>query len=133
MPNTRIPNVVLADNLNVQRLRFNQLLDSVGNVSTLTTTDSNVVGAINEHDAELGTISASAMATTASTVSGAIREHEDQIGNVNINSIASGNNTITGALSQLHTEVGSLSLNTSANDLTAAVNELEADLFNAEG
>ena len=112
---------------------INELQDDVGITENLTTSSGNLVGAINEHDAELGTISASAMATTASTVSGAIREHEDQIGNVNINSIASGNNTITGALSQLHTEVGSLSLNTSANDLTAAVNELEADLFNAEG
>ena len=112
---------------------INELQDDVGITENLTTSSGNLVGAINEHDAELGTISASAMATTASTVSGAIREHEDQIGNVNINSIASGNNTITGALSQLHTEVGTLSLNTSANDLTAAVNELEADLFNAEG
>ena len=112
---------------------INELQDDVGITENLTTSSGNLVGAINEHDAELGTISASAMATTASTVSGAIREHEDQIGNVNINSIASGNNTITGALSQLHTEVGSLSLNTGASDLTAAVNELEADLFNAEG
>ena len=83
MPNTRIPNVVLADNLNIQRLRFNQLLDSVGNVSTLTTTDSNVVGAINEHDTELGTITAGAMGTTASTVSTAINELDGRLDSIN--------------------------------------------------
>ena len=104
---------------------LNELQSDIGSVESLTTTATTLQGAINEHDAELGTITAGAMGTTASTVSGAIAEHETQIGNVNINTIASGNNTITGALTQLHTEVGSLSLNTSANDLTAAVNEIE--------
>jgi len=94
----------------------------------LTTSAQNLTDGINELDAELGTITASAMATTSSTVSGAIREHEDQIGNVNINSIASGNNTITGALSQLHTELGSATLNTNATTHTGAINELELGL-----
>ena len=43
------------------------------------TTASTVSGAIAEHDAELGTITASAMGTTASTVSGAIRELEEEL------------------------------------------------------
>lgn len=105
---------------------LNELQGDVGSVESLTTTATTLQGAINEHDAELGTITAGAMGTTATTVSAAIAEHETQLGNVNINSIASGNNTITGALTQLHAEVGSLSLNTSATDLTAAVNEIEA-------
>ena len=92
-----------------------------------------ITGALVQHDTELGTISAVAMGTTASTVSTAIKEHEDQIGNEDITSIDAGSNTITGALNQLHGEVGSLSLNTSATNLTAALNELEADLFNAQG
>ena len=105
---------------------LNELQGDIGSVESLTTTATTLQGAINEHDAELGTITAGAMGTTASTVSGAIAEHESQIGNININSIASGNNSITGALVQLHGEVGDLSLNTSATDLTAAVNEIEA-------
>ena len=111
----------------------NELQDDVGVTENLTTTATNLVNAVNEHDAELGTITDAAMGTTASTVSTAIREHEDQIGNANINAIATSDNTITTALNQLHTEVGDLSLNLSATDLTDAVNELEADLFNVEG
>jgi cytoskeletal protein CcmA (bactofilin family) len=57
MANSKIPNLNLSDTLNTQRLKFNQLLDSVGDVSTLTTTGTNVTAAINELDAELGTIS----------------------------------------------------------------------------
>ena len=111
----------------------NELQDDVGVSENLTTVATNLVNAVNEHDAELGTITSGAMGTTASTVSGAIAEHETQIGNESITTIDGSSNTITGALNQLHTEVGSLSLNTAASDLTAAVNELEEDLFNAEG
>jgi hypothetical protein len=107
-----------------------ELQDDIGTVESLTTTAGDLHLAINEHDAELGTISAGAMGTTASTVSTAIAEHETQMGNVDITAIAAGNNTHTGALAQLHTEVGSLSLNTSASDLTAAINEHEADIGN---
>ena len=46
---------------------------------TISTTSNDLVGAINEHDAELGTITAGAMGTTASTVSGAIAELEAEI------------------------------------------------------
>lgn len=81
--NRRIGITNLTDNINLQRLRFNQLRDSVGDVSSLTTTDSNVVGAINEHDAELGTISAGAMGTIASTVSGAINELDGRLDSIN--------------------------------------------------
>jgi len=48
MPNSKIPYVQLNDTINSQRLRFNQLVDSVGDVSSLTTTANGVVGAINE-------------------------------------------------------------------------------------
>ncbi len=80
MANSKIPNLNLSDTLNTQRLRFNQLLDSVGDVSTLTTTAGPVTDAINELDAELGTITSGAMGTTASTVSGAIAELDGRFG-----------------------------------------------------
>ena len=107
---------------------LNELQGDVGSVESLTTTATTLQGAINEHDAELGTITAGAMGTAASTVSGAIAEHETQIGNVNINSIASGNNTITGALVQLDTDIGTpTSLTTNAtNNLVSAINEIDA-------
>ena len=112
---------------------INELQDDIGTVESLTTAANDLVLAINEHDAELGTITAAALATTASTVSGAIREHEDQIGNVDITDIASGNNTITGALEQLHDEVGDVTasnLGTSASNLTAAIREHEDQIGN---
>lgn len=48
MPNSKIPYTNLTDNINVHRLRHNQLIDSVGDVSTLTTTSKQVVGGIKE-------------------------------------------------------------------------------------
>ena len=101
----------------------------------LDTTSQTFKGAINEHDAELGPISANDMGTVASNVSGAIREHEDHIGNVDITTIAAGNNTITGALVQLHDEIGDVSatnLGTTASNLTAAVKEHEDQIGNVD-
>ena len=112
---------------------INELQDDIGTVESLTTAANDLVLAINEHDAELGTITAGAMGTTASTVSTAIREHEDQIGNIDITDIASGEDTITGALEQLHDEVGDVTasnMGTSASNLTAAVREHEDQIGN---
>lgn len=83
MANSKIPDLNLSDTLNASRLKFNQLLDSVGNVSSLTTTSKEVTGAIKELDAELGTISAGAMGTTASTVSTAIAEIDTRLDSIN--------------------------------------------------
>jgi len=103
---------------------LNELQSDIGSVESLTTTATTLQGAINEHDAELGTITAGAMGTAASTVSSAIAEHETQLGDIDFTGIAS---TISGSLTQLHTEIGNTpDLNTSANNLTGAVNEIEA-------
>jgi predicted acyltransferase (DUF342 family) len=83
MANSKIPYVTLDTTMNTHRLRFNQLIDSVGDVSSLTTTATSIVGAINEHDAELGTISSAAMGTTASTVSTAIAELDGRLDSIN--------------------------------------------------
>tara|TARA_R100000951_G_scaffold44917_1_gene38274 strand:+ start:2905 stop:7020 length:4116 start_codon:yes stop_codon:yes gene_type:complete len=107
MANTKIPDLTLSDTLNTQRLKFNQLLDSVGDVSALTTTAGPVSDAINELDAELGTISAGAMGTTASTVSGAIAELDGRLDSINNTELlsprmslsdAAATNTIAGKL-----------------------------------
>ena len=104
---------------------LNELQDDIGSVESLTTTATTLQGAINEHDAELGTISDSAMGTTATTVSGAIAEHETQLGDIDFTGIAS---TISGSLTQLHTEIGnppSLTTNAKGN-LVSAINEIDA-------
>jgi hypothetical protein len=89
MANSKIPNVDLTDTFNTNRVRFNNLLDSVGDVSTLTTAATDVTSAINEHDAELGTITSGAMGTTADTVSGAIAELDDRLDSINNTQIQS--------------------------------------------
>ena len=89
MANSKIPNVDLTDTFNTNRVRFNNLLDSVGDVSTLTTAATDVTSAINEHDAELGTITSGAMGTTAGTVSGAIAELDDRLDSINNTQIQS--------------------------------------------
>ena len=55
MANSKIPAVLLSDTLNLQRRRFNQLVDSVGDVSALNTTANNITAAINELDSDLET------------------------------------------------------------------------------
>ena len=95
MANSKIPNLNLSDTLNTQRLKFNQLLDSVGDVSTLTTTGTDVTSAINEHDTELGTITAGAMGTTASTVSTAIAELDGRLDSINTTELLSPRATLS--------------------------------------
>ena len=97
MPNSKIPYITLTDTLNTNRLRFNALLDSVGDVSTLTTTANNVTSAVNEHDAELGTISAGAMGTTATTVSTAIAELDARLDSISNTQLTSPKMVISGA------------------------------------
>ena len=104
----KIPPINLSSSFNTFRTSFNKLVDSVGDLATLTTdTDSDVVKAINsidsnlgtrtslttsnadvvtainELDAELGTITSGAMGTTASTVSGAVAELDGRLDSIN--------------------------------------------------
>lgn len=102
--------------------------DSIGD-GGLTTTAQTLVGAHNEHDAELGTISAAAMGTTASTVSGAVKELDsDRDRLVTYTGIplalTTTATTLGAAVNEHETDIGSMSLNTTASDLTAAINEL---------
>jgi len=54
--NTKIPSVQLSDTVNTHRKRFNQLVDSVGDITSLTTDAVDVVQSINELDAKLDSI-----------------------------------------------------------------------------
>jgi len=106
--------VNISDTVKTFQEKVNIISADVGWRGNLTTTqDSDVVGAINEHDAELGTITAAAMGTTASTVSTAILELDTRLDSINdtlINSAklhmrdASATNTIKGDL-DVHSNV----------------------------
>jgi len=106
--------VNISDTVKTFQEKVNIISADVGWRGNLTTTqDSDVVGAINEHDAELGTITAAAMGTTASTVSTAIAELDgrlDSANNTQINSAklhmrdSSATNTIKGDL-DVHSNV----------------------------
>ena len=101
--------VNLSSSFNSFRVKFNRLIDSVGDLTLLNTDDNttvvaaintldsnqgtrtslttsdttNLVSAINELDAELGTITSGAMGTTASTVSTAIAELDSRLDSIN--------------------------------------------------
>ena len=106
--------VNISDTVKTFQEKVNIISADVGWRGNLTTTeDSDVVGAINEHDAELGTITPAAMGTTASTVSTAILELDTRLDSINdtlINSAklhmrdSSATNTIKGDL-DVHSNV----------------------------
>jgi len=106
--------VNISDTVKTFQEKVNIISADVGWRGNLTTTeDSDVVGAINEHDAELGTITSAAMGTTASTVSTAIAELDTRLDSINdtlINSAklhmrdSSATNTVKGDL-DVHSNV----------------------------
>ena len=106
--------VNISDTVKTFQEKVNIISSDVGWRGNLTTTeDSDIVGAINEHDAELGTITSVAMGTTASTVSTAINELDSRLDSINdtlINSAklhmrdSSATNTIKGDLN-VHSNV----------------------------
>ena len=92
---------------------INEIASIVGD-DTLTTTAQDLTGAINELDAELGTITSDAMGTTATTVSGAIKENVDAI-----KAVADD----LGDVSTLEVEVSS---GVKADSAVVAINKLKA-------
>ena len=106
--------VNISDTVKSFQEKVNIISSDVGWRGNLTTTeDSDIVGAINEHDAELGTITPAAMGTTASTVSTAINELDSRLDSINdtlINSAklhmrdSSATNTVKGNL-DVHSNV----------------------------
>jgi len=92
---------------------INEVQDDVGDITVLNTnTTTDIVASINELELGIRGTSNNLVATdlsgmTANNVVSAILEHE--------------------------TDIGNMSLNVAANNLSDAINELEADLFNAEG
>ena len=130
MANSRIPDLTLSDTLNKLRTSFNQLLDSVGDVSTLETTAGDVTSAINELRDSINVIGLGSLLTTNQTIRQAINEHELDIGDMNLNTTAT---DITEAINELRDSlnvIGVSALNTTAATLTGAINEHEGDIGN---
>ena len=98
---------------------INEIASIVGD-DTLTTTAQDLTGAINELDAELGTITSDAMGTTATTVSGAIKENVDAI-----KAVADD----LGDVSTIDVEVSS---GVKADSAVVAINKLKGLIDNAQ-
>ena len=101
-------------------------------VSSILSTDANdISAAINEHDAELGTITPEAMLTTASTVSTAIAEHDTDIGDMVLSGLSAVD--LSDAARELRTELGdvtTLDNNTgyTSIDASGGIIELQNDI-----
>ena len=87
MPNSKIPNLSVNDTLNTSRTKFNQLLDSVGDISSLTRSGGSLVAGLNSLDSDIGIVSDSNLGTTASTIVGAIGELDGRLDSINENEI----------------------------------------------
>ena len=102
--------------------------------NNLNTTKKHLTGAINELDAELGTITDTAMGTTATTVSGAIAEldsdRDRQITYTGIDGTAltTTATNLTTAVNELDAEIGAAVLATSATTVRGAINELHIEM-----
>lgn len=96
----------------------------VGNIGGMTTTATNLVGAVNEHDAEIGVIST--LSTTAkNTLVSAINELDAEHGTLSTLTTTQ-KGTLVGAINELDAEHGVLSslTTTAKNTFVAAINEV---------
>ena len=105
---------------------FKLVQDFVETTQTLNTTATTLADAINEHEADLGTMS---LTTTGTNVTAAINELDAKQGNDTLDTASS---TITGAINEHESDIGDMSLNTTANDLTAAINEIKVTADDAQ-
>ena len=117
----------------------NEVQDDIGEIASFTTSNkSNVVAAVNELDAELGTITAGAMGTSASTVSTAIAELENEIDvlNARVEPTQAFNGTFTSStimdgINELMTDIGDVTagnMGTTASTVVGAINEVENEV-----
>lgn len=120
---------------------------TLANYTLTTASTDGVIGGINEHDAELGTITSAAMGTDASTVETAILELETALRGTDNNYVTWGDGAniaagdVRGAIIELGTTIGSGVITgvdteaVGASNLTVAVNLLntaigDSDIYN---
>ena len=105
---------------------FKLVQEYVDPTQTLNTTATTLADAINEHEADLGTMS---LTTTGTNVTAAINELDAKQGGDALDTASS---TLTGAINEHESDIGNMSLNTTANDLTAAINEIKVTADDAQ-
>ena len=104
MPNSKIPYTSLTDNINTHRLRHNKLIDSIGDVSSLTTTSKEVVGGIKELVGRVDSINntellSPKMTLRDSSATNLIKGNADIHGTLNANGLAAfDSTTVRGSL-----------------------------------
>ena len=104
------------------------LTNADGILANLTTTEkTNLVGAINEVDASVGTLETqngvAVLTTTSQTLSGAINEVDAQIGNAVLTTTSQ---TLSGAVNEIDAQIGNDVLTTTATTLSGAINEIDS-------
>ena len=100
---------------------FKLVQDYVDPTQALDTTATNLADAINEHEADIGTMS---LTTTATDITDAINELDAEIGSATLTTTAQ---TVAGAINEHESDIGTMSLTTTSSNLTAAVNEVDAN------
>lgn len=129
MANSKIPDLSLSDTLNRFRRSFNQLLDSVGDVSTLNTVAGNITSAINELNDSMG--DGISITTTAQTIKGAINELDSDLGPRAHTTLSTTAKNISEAINELDAELGTITavaMGTSASTVGGAISELEVEI-----
>ena len=80
----------------------NSFKGEVGNAVDLTTSANTVVGAINEHETDIGDM---VLTTTATDLTDAINEHDAELGTISSAAFGTTASTVSTAIAELHTDV----------------------------
>jgi len=128
--------ILTSDTISQWVTKTNSISDEIGDRANLTTNvDSDVVGAINSLDSDIGTLGS--LATTSKTIVGAINENHTQLNNVDsdIGTLSSLTTTdkssVVSAVNELDSDLGTISaaaMGTTAATVGPAIAELEAEI-----
>ena len=100
---------------------FKLVQDFVEPAQALTTTATTLADAINEHEANIGSMS---LTTTATNITAAINELDAIFGDTTLTTTSQ---STTGAINELDAHLGTMSLTTTGTNVTAAINELDTN------
>ena len=93
----------------------NSFKGEVGNAVDLNTTAQVVVGAINEHETDIGDM---ALTTTATDLTDAINEHDTELGTISSAAFGTTASTVSTSIAELHTDVDARFFLTSGTEQT---------------
>ena len=151
MPDSNYTKAFITDNLTQFKNKVNTIGKEVGGLARLTTTiDSDLVGAINELDSDIGARPHTTLTTVEKTITGALNElnagggslsalTEDSSGKLGGFNDSAERNTTTNALNTLSADVRTLdsdigssraktTLTTTSKNIVGSINELDAEM-----